>query len=261
MDACIRILFLAADPSDLTRTRLAAEYQVIRNELEKGKLARRFELHPEFSVKVSDMTRAVLNLRPHIVQFSGHGSMSGDLCFEEPAATAKRVKPENLAGFFALLAGRVDCVVLNACYSDQQAALIAKYIPFVVGWTEVLTEKAAICFSRGFYQSLSAGEKIAGAFNVARALLQAEELLGQAEPVLKVGPGAAEPLAGPWGDSMESDVPAPGSQPADGNKAGTQTGVNFNAKRDLIVNGGVHIRPGTPPRRAREPPGSRKGYG
>lgn len=195
----IRILFLAADPSDLTRTRLAAEYQVIRDELRKGRLADRFVIEAVFSVKIPDMTGAVLTFRPHIIHFSGHGSADGELIFENSEAKARRATPEDLEGIFMSLAGRVDAVILNACFSEEQAAVISRHIPYVVGMKGLVTDQAAICFSLGFYQSLSAGETLADAFKHAGALLQAERLLGECEPVIKAGPGAENRLDGPWG--------------------------------------------------------------
>lgn len=211
MDDNIRILFLAADPSDLTRTRLAGEYQTIKEELKKGRYRQQFLLREEFSVKVEDMTRAVKDFRPHIIQFSGHGSMDGDLCLEDSMAKAKRVKVRSLGGIFSRLAGQVDCVVLNACYSARQAVMISRHIPYVIGLKAVITEQAAHCFSLGFYQALSAGETIEGAFQDARALLEAHELLSSVKPVLKVGPGAARPLVGPWGVRVDSEHAAPPS--------------------------------------------------
>jgi hypothetical protein len=189
LDTKIRILFLAADPSDLTRTRLASEYQAIKEEVKRGRHGSQFLLREEFSVQIEDMTWAVKDFRPHILHFSGHGSVDGELCFEDRMARARRVDLRNLDGIFAGLAGQVDCVVLNACYSAKQAARISKHIPCVIGLRSVITEQAADLFSRGFYQALSAGETIESAFKAACALLEAHGLLGSTRPVIKMAPG------------------------------------------------------------------------
>jgi hypothetical protein len=195
----IRVLFLAADPSDLTRTRLAAEFQVIRDALKRGRLSRRFLLEPVFSTQIRDMNQAVLNFRPHVIQFSGHGSMEGDLVFENPNEEGRRVGPEDLEAFFAQLAGQVDCVLLNSCFSERQAIMISKYVPYAIGFRKLVSDPAAICFARGFYQFLSAKGTLEGAFESACALLRTEKFSNSVEPILKVHPGSEKPLAGPWG--------------------------------------------------------------
>jgi hypothetical protein len=69
----------------------------------------------------------------------------------QPIGQAKFVDAEALAGLFKLFADRVQCVILNACYSEVQAEAIARYIPYVIGMSEAIGDRAAIEFSVGFY--------------------------------------------------------------------------------------------------------------
>jgi hypothetical protein len=184
----IRILFLAADPSNLTRTRLGEEYQIISDELQRGPESRRFLLQHRFSAKIEEMTRALMDFHPHIVHFSGHGSANGELCFEDRSGTAKKVRLKDLARLFALHARQVECVILNACYSGRQAGAISKHISYVIGLKELITEPAAHYFSLGFYQALSSGSAIEIAFEHACALLALDGQLESVKPVLKKRP-------------------------------------------------------------------------
>ena len=56
------------------------------------------------------------------------------------------VQPEALAALFEQFANQVDCVLLNACYSENQAKAIGKYIKHVIGMHQSIGDKAAIAF-------------------------------------------------------------------------------------------------------------------
>jgi hypothetical protein len=98
------------------------------------------------------------------VHFSGHGTAKGALCFENRAGQTQFVLPEALAALFEQFSDQVQCVVLNACYSEIQANAIAKHIGYVIGMNEAIGDKAAIAFTIGFYQALGAGRMIEDAY-------------------------------------------------------------------------------------------------
>lgn len=56
--------------------------------------------------------------------------------------------------------------MLNACFSETQAEGIAKHIPYVIGMSNEIGDKAAIAFSIGFYQALGAGRSIEEAYKL-----------------------------------------------------------------------------------------------
>ena len=45
----------------------------------------------------------------------------------------------------------MQAVILNACYSAEQAVVIGKYVTYVIGTTVSIGDVAAIAFSGGFY--------------------------------------------------------------------------------------------------------------
>lgn len=49
---------------------------------------------------------------------------------------------------------QIQCVLLNACYSEVQAEVIAEHIDYVIGMTQEIHDTAAISFSKGFYLAL-----------------------------------------------------------------------------------------------------------
>ena len=159
----ITVLFAAADPTDASRLRLGEEIRNIQQMLQSARYRDRYRLVERFSIRVPDLTQAILDEKPRVVHFSGHGTSTGALCFESVTGEMQGVAPEALAGLFRV-AGGVECVLLNACFSAAQAQAIAKVVPFVVGMKKEIGDSAAIAFSVGFYQALGAGRSIPDAF-------------------------------------------------------------------------------------------------
>ncbi len=159
-ESTTKVLFLSADPTDATRLRLGEELREIQEKLQLAKLRERFELHQRMSVRPIDISQALLDIQPKIVHFSGHGTSLGALCFEDKAGKAQPVEPEALAALFEQFSNQVDCVVLNACYSEIQANAIVKHISYVVGMNQAIGDTAAIAYAIGFYQALGAGRTI-----------------------------------------------------------------------------------------------------
>lgn len=117
----------------------------------------------------------MLDEQPRIVHFSGHGDDAG-LVIEDAAGNAMVVSPEALEGLFNLFSENLECVLLNACYSEVQARAIAKRIPFVIGMTQGIADDVAVEFAIGFYDALGAGKSVKTAFEFG---CNAIELLGR----------------------------------------------------------------------------------
>jgi CHAT domain len=180
----IKILLLAADPSDSVRLRLGQELRDIREKLQLSKQRDTFSLESRESVRTGDITQAIFDVEPQIVHFSGHGISTGELCFENILGKTQRVKPDALANLFKLVANQVKCVVLNACYSEVQAKAIAKHIPFVIGMNQSIGDKAVIAFAVGFYKALAAGRSVKIAYEFACVEIQLAGIPEHSAPIL-----------------------------------------------------------------------------
>jgi len=178
----VKILFLAADPSNEARLRLQKEYRDIEEKLNLS-AQRGFLLDLRLAVRTTDIIQVLLDTRPQIVHFSGHGQKSGNLCFEDEIGKSKPVAPDALAALFKLLANQVNCVILNACYSEKQACEIVKYIPFVIGMSRSISDKAAIAFAVGFYTALGAQESVEEAYKYGCVQIQLERCPEHLTPV------------------------------------------------------------------------------
>jgi hypothetical protein len=179
------ILFLAADPSDLSHLQLGREFRQIQEKLKLARLRDRFRLElPQLAVRPEDISQALLDVQPQIVHFSGHATSTGELCFEDQLGQAHPIKPEALAALFEHFANHVDCVLLNACYSETQAQAIAQHIGCVIGMSQEIADKAAIAFSIGFYQALGAGRTIEDAYKLGCVQIQLQGIPEHLTPVL-----------------------------------------------------------------------------
>jgi hypothetical protein len=180
----VTILFLAADPSNAARLRLGQEVREIQEKLQLAKLRDRFDLQQRWSVRPADVSQALLDVQPQIVHFPGHGTSAGALCFENQAGKALPIEPDAVAALFEQFAAQVQCVVLNACYSEAQADAIAEHIPYVIGMNQAIGDKAAIAFAIGFYQALGAGRSIEDAYKLGCVQIRLQGIPEHLTPVL-----------------------------------------------------------------------------
>ena len=163
-----RILFLAAAPTDAVRLRLDEELREIEDQLRLSVNRDEFELYQKMALRPKDVTLALLDHRPRVVHFSGHGDHTGAIYLETESGTSHPVAPRILSELFREFSGDIECVILNACFSEIQAKAIAQHIKYVIGMNDAINDTAAIAFAVGFYQALGAQETIERAFRLGR---------------------------------------------------------------------------------------------
>jgi hypothetical protein len=179
----LSILFLGASPVDEVRLRLDEEVREIETRLKLASLRDSFELSQKWAVKTDTLQQAMLDEKPQIVHFSGHGSTSG-IAIEDQLGNARIIDNDALSGLFELFGDNIKCVILNSCYSETQAKEIAKHVPYVIGMKSSVGDKAAIAFSCGFYAALGAGKDIPFAFKMGVVSVKLEGVSGSDIPVL-----------------------------------------------------------------------------
>lgn len=185
-DKSRKILFLASNPSDSGRLRLGAEIREIEEGLRRSRNRDNFELIQKFAVRPTDLRRAILNDMPNIIHFSGHGDsgINEGIILEDDLGESKPVKGKSLANLFKLFSDEIECVILNSCYSQVQADEVAKYIPYVIGMSNSVTDKAAIYFAIAFYDAIGQNRDYEFAFAYAKNSIELEGLSEEEIPVL-----------------------------------------------------------------------------
>ena len=176
------ILFLAANPDGLRR--VGVELREIKEGLRRSQERDHFTLTPCLDVRPRDIQRALLDDPPQIVHFAGRGVGETGLVFEDETGGAKLVDGAALAGLFTLFADQIRCVVLNGCYSQEQAKAIAQHIDYVIGIRDEISDEAAREFAVSFYDALGAGRSIDFAHKLGCSAIQIQGFAEQLAPVL-----------------------------------------------------------------------------
>ncbi|MCB0194989.1 MAG: CHAT domain-containing protein [Anaerolineae bacterium] len=180
----IKILFLGANPSDTTRLRLDEESRAIDQSLRQVEFRDNIDIKQHWAVRATDLQGYLLRHRPDILHFSGHGSSSHEILLEDNSGKSIPISVRVLSKLFSTLKDNIRCVVLNACYSEQQAKAIAEHIDCVIGMSEAIGDAAAISFATAFYQGLGYGRDIQTAFDLGCIQIDLENLDEQNTPRL-----------------------------------------------------------------------------
>jgi WD40 repeat protein/energy-coupling factor transporter ATP-binding protein EcfA2 len=210
-----KILILAANPLNTVRLSLEREIAEIRNTLQLSANHDRFTVEARSTIRQNELQQYLYDIKPQIVHFSGHG-MSGEtasndllssrkftviadnklagLMFEDEHGQAQVVSGIVLANLFALFSTEVVCVVLNACYSIEQAQEIIKYIPYVVCMKREIGDIAARKFSQGFYRAIWDDRSIEEAFASGNNAIELDGIPEELTPVLLTRPPSTENL-------------------------------------------------------------------
>jgi Tfp pilus assembly protein PilF len=167
-----KILILAANPrKDLN---LDQEIRELKKVIESSQEHAKFEVIHEPAVLVGDLQALLFKHRPQVVHFCGHGGGDVGLMFESDIGREHQVGTDALSDLFRLFASSVECVLLNACYSETQANSIVDHINYVIGMSQTIRDDAAIAFSKGFYRALGYACSIEDAFEFGCNAIQLE---------------------------------------------------------------------------------------
>jgi len=192
------ILFLAANPLGTDRLALDEEARAIQGELERSGHRDKFELVTRWAVQPLDLLRELRKLKPTVVHFSGHdgtrelrsGAHHGrGLFFQGADGRPQLVSTTALQETFSAVGSSVKLVVLNACYSEQQAEALLAHVDCVVGMGGAIGAAPARNFAIGFYGGLGERESVADAYMQGRAAISLEGLPDAEKPKLKVRDG------------------------------------------------------------------------
>ena len=162
-----KILILASNPKGSSNLDLLPEIRDLQEVVQRSLNRERFDVEWKVAVRQSDLRRHILDVKPQIIHFCGHGEREG-LVLEDEKGKAKTVSNIFVVDLLSKFADRIECVLLNACDSEPLADEIAKHINYAIGMNRAVFDDAAIAFTKGFYDTLGAGDPIKCAFEVGR---------------------------------------------------------------------------------------------
>ncbi|MBM4354891.1 MAG: CHAT domain-containing protein [Deltaproteobacteria bacterium] len=234
------ILFFAANPTSTTRLALDEEFRDIQGKLRATEFRDSFRLKLGLAARPDDLQQLLLEEKPTIVHFSGHGTGSAGLVLHADVQGKHALVPTDALGhLFSVFKRSVRMVVLNACYSVEQAKAISAQIDFVVGMKDSIGDRAARGFASAFYRGLGFGETVKVAFELGINALKLDGLVNDQDvPVLLVRDGAdacGTVLVGADADASQC--------PARGEATTPDPGVGVNG----LVLGTYSKSPSSPP--------------
>jgi len=165
-DDKIQVLFLTASPKNASQLQLGTEIRKVKDGFRSATQRDKFEFISEPAVRITTITSAMMRLKPEIVHFSGHGTGEKGLVIEGDDGKVVLFPTDGLKRLFSLFKKDVQCVVLNACYSQEQAIAISTDGIYAVGMNDAIADKAAIDFAVGFYQAIGEGYDYEFAFEM-----------------------------------------------------------------------------------------------
>ena len=99
----VKVLVLAANPSDTMRLRIDKEMREIDATLSHAEHQKRFEIIQHWAVRVADLQEYLLRHKPTIVHFSGHGSKLNGIILENDEGMSCPVSVSALTQLFSIL--------------------------------------------------------------------------------------------------------------------------------------------------------------
>jgi hypothetical protein len=230
----VRVLFLASNPFEQTRLALDEEVRAITAQLRSADHRDAFELTSGWAVRPDDLQQLLLQYKPHVVHFSGHGTrdvrderippnplapgrdmaisdvgqrelfvLMGDGGQPQPVSTAA------LVDLFHVLRDNVRLVLFNACHSESIAEAVAGVVPCTIGMSGVISDAAAIQFVGTFYRALGFGRSIRDSFDLGKNALMNLPVQEDRTPRLYSGTGARDPARVVLVEFPEPGAPVP----------------------------------------------------
>lgn len=162
----IKILFVAANPKDIQPLALGEEIREIENKIRATKYRDSLVMIQKWATRYDDLQQALLEHRPHIVHFSGHGTTTSEILLKDTLGNAQPINQDALKELFNILKDNIRGVILNACYSNLQAKAIIEVIDFAIGMKKEIGDKAAIQFAASFYRAIGFNKSVREGFDL-----------------------------------------------------------------------------------------------
>ncbi len=181
------ILFMGANPPGTQKVQLEIEHSRISTELKN-----KFNLEVAKFVSASEIPKLITSKKPNIIHFSGHGKdpesgehgaddntrlialpddyskKGGIVVFDNDMRKMKILEDNQLEYMFKTVINNfkipIEVAVFNSCYSESQAKVLGKYIPYVIGSALAIKDDIAIAFAVGFYYGIADGQSIENSF-------------------------------------------------------------------------------------------------
>ena len=216
--AKVKILCLASNPLEQSRLALDEEIRAITSQIRSADYRDALELISAWAVRPDDLQQLLLQHKPHVVHFSGHGRGSTPTGATPPSTlttgrdmTVSHIdRPEKLVligeggkarpmskaalvHVFSVLNDNIHLVLLSACHSEPIAEDLVEVIPCAIGMRGAITDEASVAFAAAFYRAIGFGRNIQEAFDLGKNALMNLHIPEDQAPRLYSRNGAVGP--------------------------------------------------------------------
>jgi hypothetical protein len=116
--AKITVLFMATNPLDTQHLKLDEEARSIQKHIRLAEYRDSLIFESRWATRSSDILQVINETKPTIVHFSGHGSQSGNLLFQNHSGNNMLVSIEAITKAMATASDTIRLVVFNSCFSE-----------------------------------------------------------------------------------------------------------------------------------------------
>ncbi|RFZ90099.1 response regulator [Mucilaginibacter conchicola] len=166
-----KIVLLASSPKNLRGLNVGTELRKIEDTIRMATHRDKFTIVSKSGGMYTNLVREIISHKPEILHLSGHGDGEG-IAMEDENGNCDYVPLETLESLLKVDGLKTSCIILNTCYSAQQAKSLSLNNLYVIGMTNSTVDNYAESFSQGFYQGIGELTSIPVAFQLGIASLQ-----------------------------------------------------------------------------------------
>lgn len=98
-------MFVSANPRDTVQLQLIKECNNIRDRITFSEYGTQFDFDQRHEVSVSEMDKILLDYKPQVLHFSGHGNSDGIIVFQDSKSMAENTTVNALSELFKIVNG------------------------------------------------------------------------------------------------------------------------------------------------------------
>lgn len=166
----VTVLLFASEPRDLDRPDLDREIREITDKVTTAKFGDRIILRPWPAAEPLDLIPNMNRHKPHMVQFSGHGTPDG-LLMMGPRERSVPLAADRLIQMLRWAGEDLRIVFFNICDSEQHARAAARIVDAAIGMRGRMHDTPAREFAAFLYGALASGVSLKSAFHQACAAI------------------------------------------------------------------------------------------
>lgn len=162
----LRVLVASASPNDFPILRVDVEIREIKQAVKAARFRDNVQIEVETAVLADEFANCLRDHAPQILHFSGYHSDRGGIVLMDGNDQSKPI-PRLALRHVLLGQTSLRMVVLNTCFSLEDADVLTRNIDFVIGVKAAFDDKCSIQFAKCFYGAIANGHTVQSAFDQA----------------------------------------------------------------------------------------------